>query len=42
MSLGQGRWIVAVGNDTTRRRGNASVFGKSRCYGDEIATLRSQ
>ncbi len=41
MSLGQGRWIVAVGNDT-RRRGNAAVFGKSRCYGDEIATLRSQ
>ena len=34
--------IIAVGNDTRRQRGNASVFGKSHCYGDGIATLRSQ
>lgn len=34
--------VIAVGNDTRRRRGNASVFGKSHCYGNEIAALRSQ
>ena len=39
----QGVSIIVVGNDTRRRRqGNASVFGKSDCYGNEIATLRSQ
>ncbi len=40
---GQGRSIIVVGNVARRRpRGNALVFGQSDCYGDGIATLRSQ